>query len=139
MKIHQTAIVDAAAHIGPEAEVGPYSIVGPGAVSGRSALSTPRRHRRIGEDGHRKLYRHGVVLGAGPQDLASSRDQKHRGNRTWKRDPGALHDHRGATEGAQRSSATEFFDGRHAPRTHFQIGNGVVIATILARGTRPDR
>ncbi|MBT8402822.1 MAG: acyl-ACP--UDP-N-acetylglucosamine O-acyltransferase [Gemmatimonadetes bacterium] len=69
-RIHPTAIVDDAAHLGDDVVVGPYSIVGPdvrvGAGTSIASHVLIERDTTIGED---CTISKGAVLGTDPQDL----------------------------------------------------------------------
>ena len=80
VSIHDTAIVDRDAELGPGVQVGPFAIVGPGVQIGANSRIGPRvlieRDTTVG-DGCR--IANGAVLGTDPQDL------KYEGERTYLR------------------------------------------------------
>ena len=77
VRVHETAIVDPGAELGPGVEVGPYAIVGPGVSIGAKTRVGPRvlveKDTTIGTD---CWIANGAVLGTDPQDL------KYRGEET---------------------------------------------------------
>jgi UDP-N-acetylglucosamine acyltransferase len=143
MKIHPTAIVDAAAQLGADVEIGPYSIVGAGAVIGDGC--TIQAHVVIEgavKLGARNFIGHGAVIGAIPQDLSfdpKTRSSVEIGAGNTIREYCTIH--RGSTEG----SATVLGDnnflmvGTHLGHNCI-LGNGVVIANdcLLAGHVRID-
>lgn len=68
--VHTTAIIDAAAELGPGVRVGPFAVIGPGVALGDNVEVGPHVHiprdTTIGPDC--VLYT-GAVLGSDPQDL----------------------------------------------------------------------
>ena len=76
--VHETAIVDPRAELGPGVEVGPFAIVGPGVVVGANTRIGPRvlveKDTMVGTDCR---IANGAVLGTDPQDL------KYEGERTF--------------------------------------------------------
>ena len=78
LDIHETAIVDSGAELGPGVRVGPYAIIGPGVRIGANSRIGPRvlveRDTSVGT-GCR--IANGAVLGTDPQDL------KYEGERTF--------------------------------------------------------
>lgn len=68
--IHDTAIVDAGAEIGPGVTIGPYAIVGPGVRIGANCRIGPRvLIERDTELGAGCRVANGAVLGTDPQDM----------------------------------------------------------------------
>ena len=131
MKIHPTAIIDAAAQLGGDVEIGPYSVVGAGAVIGEGC--TIQAHVVIEgavKMGARNFIGHGAVLGAMPQDLSfdpKTQSSVEIGAGNTIREYCTIH--RGSTEG----SATVMGDNNFLMvGTHLghncTLGNGVVIA-----------
>jgi UDP-N-acetylglucosamine acyltransferase len=143
MKIHQTAIVDAAAQIGVDVEVGAYSIIGAGAIIGEKCVI--QSHVVIEgavKMGAGNFIGHGAIIGSTPQDLGFKGEIKSGidiGEGNVIREHCTIH--RGATEG----SATVIGDrnflmvGAHLGHD-CRIGNGVVIAnnSLLAGHVRID-
>lgn len=143
MKIHPTAIIDAAAQLGAEVEVGPYSIIGAGAVIGEKCVI--QSHVVIEGSvkmGAGNFIGHGAVLGAAPQDLTfdpATKSALELGDGNVIREYCTIH--RGSTEG----SATVLGDGNFLMvGTHLghncTLGNRVVIANdcLLAGHVRID-
>jgi UDP-N-acetylglucosamine acyltransferase len=70
IRVHPSAIVDAAAELGEGVVVGPYSIVGPGVrVGAGTRLDSHVLIERDTEVGEACRISHGAVLGTDPQDL----------------------------------------------------------------------
>ena len=143
MKIHPTAIIDAAAQLGGDVEIGPHSVVGAGAVIGEGC--TIQAHVVIEgavKMGARNFIGHGAVLGAMPQDLSfdpKTQSSVEIGAGNTIREYCTIH--RGSTEG----SATVMGDNNFLMvGTHLghncTLGNGVVIANdcLLAGHVRID-
>lgn len=143
MKIHETAIVQAGAQIGPGVEIGPFSNVGAEAVIGEKCVI--QSHVVIEgfvKMGVGNLIGHGSIIGGPPQDLGfqpQTRSRVEIGQGNVIREHCTIH--RGATEG----SATVLGDGNFlmvgAHLGHdCRIGNGVVIANncLLAGHVRID-
>lgn len=143
MKIHPTAIVDAAAKISPGVEIGPYCVVGGGAVIGENC----RLQAHVVLEGWVKMgpgnfIGHGAVIGAVPQDLGfdpATQSSVEIGRDNNVREYCTLH--RGTAEG----SATVIGDSNFLMvGTHLghncRLGNGVVIANdcLLAGYVRID-
>src|SRR5436853_5051585 len=143
MKIHPTALVDAAAQIGADVEIGPFSIVGPQAVIGEKTIV--QSHVVIEGEvtiGTGNFIGHGTIIGAPPQDVSFSPERKTRveiGNDNVIREYCTIH--RGSPEG----SATKIGDknflmaGAHIGHNCL-IENDVVIANncLLAGHVRVD-
>jgi UDP-N-acetylglucosamine acyltransferase len=143
MKIHSTAIVDAAAQIGAGVEIGPYSIVGAGAVIGDNC--TIQAHAVVEGTvrmGRENFIGYGAVIGAIPQDLAfdpKTKSSVEIGAGNTIREYCTIH--RGSTEG----SATVIGDGNFLMvGNHLghncTLGNSVVMANdcLLAGYVRID-
>lgn len=143
MKIHPTAIVDAAAQVGAEVEIGPYSVIGAGALIGDNC--TIQAHVVIEgavRMGARNFVGHGAIIGAVPQDLSfdpKTHSSVEIGSGNTIREYCTIH--RGSTEG----SATVLGDNNFLMvGTHLghncTFGNDVVIANdcLLAGHVRID-
>lgn len=78
VKVHETAIVDPDAELGPGVEIGPFAIVGPGVRLGSNTRVGPRvlieRDVVVGTDCQ---IANGAVLGTDPQDM------KYEGEKTF--------------------------------------------------------
>ena len=70
VRVHETALVDSGAELGPGVEIGPFSIVGPGITVGAGTTIGPHvlleRDTTVGRDCQ---ISYGAVLGTDPQDL----------------------------------------------------------------------
>ena len=143
MKIHPTAIIDAAAQLGAGVEIGPYSVIGAAAVIGENCkLQTHVVIEGSVRMGAGNFVGHGAIIGAAPQDLSfdprtQSSVEIGRGNVI--REYCTIH--RGSAEG----SATVLGDGNFLMvGTHLghncTLGNEVVIANdcLLAGHVRID-
>ncbi len=131
MKIHPTAIVDPAAHIGTDVELGPHSIIGANASIGER--STIQSHVVIEGDvsiGTGNFIGHGVIIGAPPQDLSFSPERKTKieiGNENVIREYCTIH--RGSAEGSITKIGDNNFlmVGVHVGH-NCEISNNVIIA-----------
>jgi UDP-N-acetylglucosamine acyltransferase len=137
VKIHPTAIIDAAAQLGADVEVGPYSVVGAGAVIGEKCkLQTHVVIEGAVQMGAGNFIGHGVIIGAAPQDLSfdpKTQSSVEIGVGNVIREYCTIH--RGSTAG----SATVLGDGNFLMvGTHLghncTLGNGVVIANDCLLG-----
>lgn len=143
MKIHQTAIVDAAAQIGAEVEVGAYSIIGAGAIIGeKSVIQSHVVIEGAVKMGAGNFIGHGAIIGSTPQDLGFKSEIKSGidiGEGNVIREHCTIH--RGATEGSTTVMGDRNFLMVGAHLGHdCRIGNGVVIAnnSLLAGHVRID-
>jgi len=131
LKIHPTAIVDPAAHIGTDVELGPHSIIGANASIGER--STIQSHVVIEGDvsiGTGNFIGHGVIIGAPPQDLSFSPERKTKieiGNENVIREYCTIH--RGSAEGSITKIGDNNFlmVGVHVGH-NCEISNNVIIA-----------
>jgi UDP-N-acetylglucosamine acyltransferase len=143
MKIHQTAIVDAAAQIGAEVEVGAYSIIGAGAIIGeKSVIQSHVVIEGAVKMGAGNFIGYGAIIGSTPQDLGFKSEIKSGidiGKGNVIREHCTIH--RGATEGSATviGDRNFFMVGAHLGHD-CRIGNGVVIAnnSLLAGHVRID-
>ncbi|HEX8897856.1 MAG TPA: acyl-ACP--UDP-N-acetylglucosamine O-acyltransferase [Chthoniobacterales bacterium] len=143
MKIHPTAIVDAAAQIGAEVEIGAYAVVGAGAVIGdKCKIQAHAVIEGSVKMGAENFVGYGAIIGAAPQDLSFDSNTQsfvEIGNGNTIREYCTIH--RGSTEG----SATTIGDGNflmvgnHLGHNCI-LGNGVVMANdcLLAGHVRID-
>lgn len=131
MKIHPTAIVDPAAHIGANVEIGPFSVIGSNAVIGdRTVIQS---HVVIEGDvviGAGNFIGHGTIIGAPPQDLSFSPERKTKieiGNENVIREYCTIH--RGSAEGSITKIGDNNFlmVGVHVGH-NCEISNNVIIA-----------
>lgn len=131
MKIHPTAIVDPAAHIGANVEIGPFSVIGSNAVIGdRTVIQS---HVVIEGDvviGAGNFIGHGTIIGAPPQDLSFSLERKTKieiGNENVIREYCTIH--RGSAEGSITKIGDNNFlmVGVHVGH-NCEISNNVIIA-----------
>ena len=141
--IHPTAIVDPDAQLGPGVEIGPFSIIEPQAKIGERTIV--QAHVVIEGEvviGTGNFIGHGAIIGAPPQDVSFSPEQKTRveiGNDNVIREYCTIH--RGSEEG----SATKIGDknflmaGAHIGHNCL-IGNNVIVANncLLAGNVRVD-
>jgi len=142
-KIHPTALVDAATHVGADVEIGPFSIVGPQAVIGERTIM--QSHVVIEGDvtiGTGNFIGHGTIIGAPPQDVSFSPERKTKveiGNDNIIREYCTIH--RGSPEGSATKIGDKNFlmTGAHIGHNCL-IGNNVVIANncLLAGHVRVD-
>jgi len=143
VKIHPTAIVDAAAQIGAEVEIGAYAVVGAGAVIGdKCKIQAHAVIEGSVKMGAENFVGYGAIIGAAPQDLSFDSNTQsfvEIGNGNTIREYCTIH--RGSTEG----SATTIGDGNflmvgnHLGHNCI-LGNGVVMANdcLLAGHVRID-
>ena len=137
MKIHPTAVVDAAAVIGTDVEIGPFSIIGPHAVIGDGCVI--KSHVVLEgavKLGPRNFIGHGAIIGAPPQDLAFKSERQSSveiGARNVIREHCTIH--RGTAEGtATRLGEGNFLmAGAHVGH-NCSIGNDVIIANNCLLG-----
>jgi UDP-N-acetylglucosamine acyltransferase len=131
LKIHPTAIVDPAAHIGANVEIGPFSVIGSNAVIGdRTVIQS---HVVIEGDvviGAGNFIGHGTIIGAPPQDLSFSPERKTKieiGNENVIREYCTIH--RGSAEGSITKIGDNNFlmVGVHVGH-NCEISNNVIIA-----------
>src|SRR5436853_1819402 len=143
MKIHPTALVDAAAQIGADVEIGPFSIVGPQAVIGEKTIV--QSHVVIEGDvtiGTDNFIGHGAIIGAPPQDVSFSPERKTRveiGNDNIIREYCTIH--RGSPDGSSTKIGHKNFVMAAAHIGHnCVIANNVIIANncLLAGHVRVD-
>ena len=131
MKIHPTAIVDPAAHIGANVEIGPFSVIGSNAVIGDRTVI--QWHVVIEGDvviGAGNFIGHGTIIGAPPQDLSFSPERKTKieiGNENVIREYCTIH--RGSAEGSITKIGDNNFlmVGVHVGH-NCEISNNVIIA-----------
>jgi UDP-N-acetylglucosamine acyltransferase len=143
VKIHPTAIVDAAAQIGVDVEIGPYCVISGGAIVGDrcriQAHTVLEGSVTMGPD---NFIGYGAIIGGTPQDLSfdpKTQSSVEIGQGNAIREYCTIH--RGSTEG----SATKIGDrnflmvGNHVGH-NCVIGNGVVMANdcLLAGHVRID-
>ncbi len=77
MKIHPTAVVDAAAQIGADVEIGPFTVIGPDVVIGaRTVIQSHVTLEGAVELGTGNVIGHGSIIGGPPQDLAFTSDTR---------------------------------------------------------------
>ena len=137
MKIHPTAIVDAAAQIGAEVEIGPFSVIGAGAVIGdKCKIQAHAVIEGSVKMGAENFVGYGAIIGATPQDLGfdpKTQSFVEIGNGNRIREYCTIH--RGSTEG----SATTIGDGNFLMAGNHLghnciLGNGVVMANDCLLG-----
>jgi UDP-N-acetylglucosamine acyltransferase len=142
-KIHPTAIVDPGAQLGADVEIGPFSIVGPQAVIGEKTIV--QSHVVIEGDvaiGTGNFIGHGAIIGAPPQDVSFSPEQKTKveiGNDNVIREYCTIH--RGSPEGSATKIGDKNFLMAGAHIGHNCVtGNNVIIANncLLAGHVRVD-
>ena len=137
MKIHETAIVDKRAQLGPDVEIGPHTIVGAEVVIGEKCVIQSHvvieGSVRIGAG---NLIGHGAIIGAAPQDLSFQVQTKSGveiGNANVIREYCTIH--RGTTEGSVTKIGDKNFlmVGAHLGH-NCTIGNNVIIANNCLLG-----
>jgi UDP-N-acetylglucosamine acyltransferase len=137
LKIHPTAVIDAAAKLGVEVEVGPYAVISGNVIIG--ARSTIQSHAVIegevfiGED---NVIGHAAVIGAPPQDLSFSPKRQTRvavGDENVIREHCTIH--RGSAEGSATKVGSKNFLMAGAHLGHnCEIGSNVIIANNCLLG-----
>ena len=143
MKIHSTAIIDAAAQLGADVEIGAYSLIGAGAVIGEKCkLQTHVVIEGSVRMGAGNFVGHGAIIGAIPQDLSfdlKTQSSVEIGQGNVIREYCTIH--RGSTEGSATVLGNDNFlmVGTHLGH-NCTLGNGVVIANdcLLAGHVRID-
>lgn len=143
MKIHPTAIVDLAAQLGANVEIGAFSVVGAEVVIGDRTVV--RSHVVIEGNvtiGSGNFIGHGAIIGAPPQDVSFSPEQKTRveiGNDNIIREYCAIH--RGSPDNSATKIGNKNFlmAGAHIGHNCL-IGSNVVVANncLLAGHVRVD-
>ena len=143
MKLHPTALVDAAAQLGADVEIGPYAVIGSKAVIGER--STIQSHVVIEGEvllGPDNLVGHGAIIGTPPQDLSFSAERRTRveiGSGNVIREYCTIH--RGSADGTATTIGNNNFlmAGAHVGH-NCRIGNNVIIANncLLAGHVRVD-
>jgi len=143
LKIHQTAIVDSGARIGPNVEIGPFSVIGSQVtVENGSVIQSHVVVEGEVSIGAGNFIGHGAIIGAPPQDVSFSPDRKTRiqiGNENVIREYCTIH--RGSAEGSATSIGDKNFLMASAHVGHnCVIGNNVTIANncLLAGHVRVD-
>jgi UDP-N-acetylglucosamine acyltransferase len=137
VKIHPTAIIDAAAQLGADVEIGPYTVIGAGAVIGERC--TIQAHVVIEGSvkmGVENFIGHGVIIGAFPQDLSfdpKTQSSVEIGAGNTIREYCTIH--RGSAEGSATVMGNGNFlmTGAHLGH-NCTLGNGVVIANDCLLG-----
>lgn len=130
VRLHPTALVDPAAHLGEDVEVGPFAIVGPDVTVGDgcriAARATLERHVRLGRGVRVGI---GSVVGGEPQDL------KFGGEETWVEigDHTVLREYSTVNRGTSASGVTRVGAGcflmSYVHVAHdCRLGDGVIIA-----------
>jgi len=143
VKIHSTAIIDAAAQLGADVEIGAYSLIGAGAVIGEKCkLQTHVVIEGSVRMGAGNFVGHGAIIGAIPQDLSfdlKTQSSVEIGQGNVIREYCTIH--RGSTEGSATVLGNDNFlmVGTHLGH-NCTLGNGVVIANdcLLAGHVRID-
>jgi len=143
VKIHSTAIIDAAAQLGADVEIGAYSVIGAGAVIGEKCrLQTHVVIEGSVRMGAGNFVGHGAIIGAIPQDLSfdlKTQSSVEIGQGNVIREYCTIH--RGSTEGSATVLGDDNFlmVGTHLGH-NCTLGNGVVIANdcLLAGHVRID-
>ncbi|HEV2045102.1 MAG TPA: acyl-ACP--UDP-N-acetylglucosamine O-acyltransferase [Chthoniobacterales bacterium] len=137
LKIHPSAIVDPGAQIGADVEIGPFAVIGPQVrIGDRTVVQS---HAIIEEEvviGAGNFIGHGAIIGAPPQDLSFSPDQKTKveiGNENVIREYCTIH--RGSAEGSTTKIGDKNFlmAGAHVGH-NCEIGNNVIIANNCLLG-----
>lgn len=137
MKLHPTALIDAAATIGVDVEIGPYAIVGPRVVIGtESVIGAHVVIEGEVELGPRNVIGHGALIGAPPQDLSfrpETRSSVRIGNDNVIRELCTIH--RGAAEGSATTLGHGNFlmAGAHVGH-NCAIGDKVIVANNCLLG-----
>ena len=137
MKIHPTAVIDAAAKLGAEVEVGPYAVISGNVIIG--ARSTIQSHAVIegevfiGED---NVIGHAAVIGAPPQDLSFSPKRQTRvevGDENVIREHCTIH--RGSAEGSATKVGSKNFlmAGAHVGH-NCDIRSNIIVANNCLLG-----
>src|SRR5437588_9184842 len=142
-KIHSTALVEPGARIGADVEIGPFSVIGPQAFIGdRTIVQSNAVIEGNVAIGTGNFVGHGAIIGAPPQDLSFSPEQKTRieiGNDNVIREYCTIH--RGSSEGTVTKIGDNNFlmVGTHVGH-NCEIGNNVVIVNncLLAGHVRVD-
>jgi len=131
VKIHSTAIIDAAAQLGADVEIGAYSVIAAGAVIGEKCrLQTHVVIEGSVRMGAGNFVGHGAIIGAIPQDLSfdlKTQSSVEIGQGNVIREYCTIH--RGSTEGSATVLGDDNFlmVGTHLGH-NCTLGNGVVIA-----------
>jgi UDP-N-acetylglucosamine acyltransferase len=142
-KIHPTAIVDPNAKLGANVEIGPFSIVGPDVTIGDNTIV--QSHVVIEGEvaiGSGNFIGHGAIIGAPPQDVSFSPEQK---TKVEIRDDNIIREYCTIHRGSPDGSATKIGDknflmaGAHIGHNCI-IGNDIIIANncLLAGHVRVD-
>jgi len=137
LKIHPTAVIDAAAKLGAEVEVGPYAVISGNVIIG--ARSTIQSHAVIegevfiGED---NVIGHAAVIGAPPQDLSFSPKRQTRvevGDENVIREHCTIH--RGSAEGSATKVGSKNFlmAGAHVGH-NCDIRSNIIVANNCLLG-----
>ncbi|MGI8436661.1 MAG: acyl-ACP--UDP-N-acetylglucosamine O-acyltransferase [Chthoniobacterales bacterium] len=143
MKVHSTAVIDAAAVLGEGVEVGPFSIIGPEVKIGdHCVIQSHVILEGAVHLGRGNTIGHGSIIGGPPQDLGFKPETRSRvdiGNDNVIREHCTIH--RGTAEGTATTVGDSNFlmAGVHLGH-NCAIGNGVIIANncLLAGHVQVD-
>lgn len=137
MKIHQTALVDANANLGPNVEVGAFSIIGPHvSVGDDSIIESHVVLEGAVQIGRANTIGHGTLIGGAPQDLSFKAETK---SSVRIGDSNVIREHCTIHRGTAEGSITEIGDrnflmaGGHVGH-NCVIGSDVVIANNCLLG-----